>query len=133
MEALAQARVLHARNADEASVRLVGVFQGEPESVTETGSVCRKVASWWAVHLAADPRRLEDHHRLNEPGILQAQAPREVRELRIAGEAVEDGIEIVHGVPDLVHGRVLVLRQAPGFVEGALLEEEADLVAGFLK
>ena len=99
-----------------------------------SGSVCRKLLSWWQTDLAADPRLLEDVHRLQQQRLLRARSrAATAAKLRLAREGREHGIEIVQRVADLVDRQLLRLPQAALLVERIGLEEEADLVAGIEK
>jgi hypothetical protein len=71
-----------------------------------------------AANFAADERRLQDVHRLQEARVDDAECGYEAGERRRARETIEDGIEVVHPVADLVHDRRVLF-----------LYEEADLFA----
>jgi hypothetical protein len=81
-----------------------------------------------ADHLAADPRLLEDVHRLQQQRRNDAEPRDQRRELRPAREAREGRIEVVQGMADLVDRGGLALAQPAALVECLLLEEEPDLV-----
>src|SRR4051812_32251849 len=53
--------------------------------------------------------------------------------MRMPGEGAEHRIEVMHGMPDLVDRERLRLLQASRRIERFFLEEESDLVAGFLE
>ena len=80
--------------------------------------------------LAADPRLLEDVHRLQQQGLGDAELGHQRGQRRLAREALEDRVEIVQRVADLVDRARLALPQPALSVERLLLEEEADPVAG---
>ena len=73
--------------------------------------------------LAADAGLLEDVHALQHERVGQPEIGRHRGQLGRVREALEDRIEIVHGVPDLVDAELLRLAQGAGVVERLLLEE----------
>ena len=83
-----------------------------------------------AGHLAADAGLLEDVHRLQQQRPADADAVDQPGQRRRAREGGEDRVEIVQRMADLVDRQRLGLAHPARIVEGLLLEEEADLVAG---
>ena len=82
---------------------------------------------------ATNPWRLEDIHRLDDAGLRDSQARSERRQFGGAGERVEDRVEIVQRVADLVEAVFPGLPEPSALVEGVVLEEETDLVPGFVE
>jgi hypothetical protein len=105
------------------------VLEREPEAGHRRRLGVEEGAVLVAAHLAADVRRLEDVHRLDQPWIDEAEILGERRERGRARERGEGRVEVVQGVADLVQREGLGPAQRAGLVERARLEEEADLVA----
>lgn len=106
------------------------IFEREPQANDVDWIGVKKRAVLVARHFAADVRLFEDIHRLQKHGIFHADRRRDVFDLLTAREALEDRIEIVKCVSDLVDRLFLRVLQRSVIVEGILLEEEPDLVAG---
>ena len=121
-----------ARVNPETAVLLRGVFDGEPEADHRLrfGPEERVVAM--ETDLTSDTGLLEDVHRLEQPGVAEAEIGGDRCQLRCAAEGLERRVKVVHRVAELVD------RQPQGHSErpvhdGAVLEEPADLVAGVEK
>jgi hypothetical protein len=86
-----------------------------------------------AADFAADARLLEDVHRLQQQRLGDAQPRHQPGKRRLAREVLEDRVEVVQRMADLVDPARLALLQTAVCLERLLLEEKADLVAGFEK
>jgi len=102
-----------------------GVVDGEPEAhdAARLGPQVRVVGV--ALHLAADPRSLEDVHRLQQARIAHADRLRHAREILGAAEGVEGRVEVVQRVPQLVQARVRRVDERAIRPHGVLLVEGA--------
>ena len=106
---------------------LVAGCKANQRPVTVTGSVCRKVASWW--HSTSPPTKggLADHHALHRSGSGEAEGTDERRETPILGKGQKAGIQRMQRVTNLVDRHRLVAGQPSLDVEGAGLEKKRIL------
>ena len=109
------------------------IFDGKPETGAGLGLGIDKCRILVAGHLAANTRGFEYVHRLEDAGILVTQALHNCAQPRRAGERVKHGVEVVHRMTHLVEALVFRLAQITFFIEGAILEEKADFVAGIVE
>jgi hypothetical protein len=82
-----------------------------------------------AGHFPADARLLEDVHGLQQQRLAHPDVAGQRRQLQRPAERAEDGIEVVHGMAELVQAQGGIGPQPAFRIEGAFLEEAADRLA----
>nr|GEU28476.1 hypothetical protein [Tanacetum cinerariifolium] len=124
-EAFAHRAAVTARFGPHAAVIERGVFQREPERGhahrvgVEIGGVLVPA------YFAADAGLFKNVHRLPDLGVHQADVARDGVQALVGREGAERGVQVVHGVADLVDRQRLVLFQLAVRAERFFLEEAA--------
>ena len=86
VEALAQTLKVLSGQGPQASILKVRILQGKPETEGAQGFGIEKTAVLVPDHFAADVGLLENHHRLQQQGIVQAKLASQHRETGLVGE-----------------------------------------------
>ena len=111
LEALPQRPAVAARLRPQAPVLERGVLDGEPEADDAERLGVQERGVLVAADLAADVRLLEDVHRLDRQRVSHPDRRGDVGKLGRVAERLEHGVEVVHGVADLVDAQRLVLAE----------------------
>ena len=117
-----------ARQDPQTSIRNRRILECEPERRYRNGCGVEKTGILMPINGIADVRLFKDIHRLPNLRIEDTEIRRQPGKLCSVRERREDGVEIVHRMPDLINRERFVDAQVTGRIKCLAFEKAADSI-----